>query len=66
MLVKDNHIRGEALLQILAPELQRILQKAPRTGAIEIKVWMKEHRLVGTVHRIIDQGQGKTPEETGA
>jgi hypothetical protein len=64
MLIKDNHIRGEALLQTLTPELQRILQKAPKTGTIEITVFMKGNRLIGTVHKISDQEQGKTPEET--
>jgi hypothetical protein len=63
MLVKDNHIRGEALLQILTPELQRILQRAPRTGTVEIAVFMKEHRVIGTVHKIIDQEQRKAPEK---
>jgi hypothetical protein len=66
MLAKDNHIRGEALLQTLTPELQRILQKAPKTGTVEIQVFMKGNRLIGTVRKIIDQEQGKAPEETGA
>jgi hypothetical protein len=66
MLIKDDRIRGEALLQTLAPELKRILQRAPKTGTVEIKVWMKENRLIGTVHKIIDQEQGETPEGTGA
>jgi hypothetical protein len=64
--MKDNHIRGEALLKTLTPELKRILQRAPKTGTVEIKVWMKENRLVGTVHKIINQEQGKVPEGTGA
>jgi hypothetical protein len=66
MLRKDNHIRGEALLETLTPELQRILQRAPKTGEIEIKIWTKGNRLIGTAHRIIDQEQGKAPEGTGA
>jgi hypothetical protein len=55
MLVKDNHIRGEALLETLAPELRRILQRAPKTGEIEIKIWMRENRLIGTANKITDQ-----------
>jgi hypothetical protein len=66
MPVKDNHIRGEALLQTLTPELQRILQKAPKTGEIEIKVWMKGNRLIGTAHKIIDKEAGGTPPPEGA
>jgi hypothetical protein len=66
MLTKDTSIRGEALLQALTPELQRILQRAPSTGTVEIAVFMKEYRPIGTFHKIIDQEQGKAPEETGA
>jgi ribulose 1,5-bisphosphate carboxylase large subunit-like protein len=62
MITKDRIIRGEALLQTLTPELQRILQRAPKTGIIEIMVWMKGNRLIGTAHKIIDQEQGKAPE----
>jgi hypothetical protein len=62
MLIKDNHIRGEALLQTLTPELTRIFQRAPKTGEIEIKVWMDGNRLIGTAHKIVDQEQGKAPE----
>jgi hypothetical protein len=29
-------------------------------------VWMKGNRLIGTVHKIIDEEQGKIPEGTGA
>jgi hypothetical protein len=65
MLIKDDYIRGEALLQTLAPELKRILQRAPKTGIVEIKVWMKENRLIGTVHKIINREQGEGPEGTG-
>jgi hypothetical protein len=64
MLIKDNHIRGESLLEALTPELQRILQRAPRTGEIQIKIWTKGHRLIGTAHKIVDQEQGKAPEGT--
>jgi hypothetical protein len=53
-------------LQTLTPELKRIFQKAPKTGIVEIKVWMKENRLIGTVHKTIDQEQGDPPEGTGA
>jgi hypothetical protein len=48
-----------------APELQRILQRAPKTGEVEIKIWMKGNRLVGTMHKISEQEQGKAPEGTG-
>jgi hypothetical protein len=65
MLIKDKHISGEVLLQTLAPELKRILQRAPKTGTVEITVFMKGNRLVGTVNKIIDKEQGKAPEENG-
>jgi hypothetical protein len=68
MFTKDNHIRGEALFNTLAPELQKILQRAPRTGTLEIKIMMKEHRIIGTAFKTSAQDQatgenaGKEPE----
>jgi hypothetical protein len=68
MFTKDNHIRGEALLEALSPELRKILQKAPKTGTLEIKVMMKGHRIIGTAFKTSTQEQaaedntGKEPE----
>jgi hypothetical protein len=60
MSENDNTIREETLLKTLTPEPKRILQRVPKTGVIELKIWMKENRLVGTAHKII--GQEHTPE----
>jgi hypothetical protein len=65
MLIKDNPIKGETLLQTLAPELQRILQRAPKTGTVEITVFMRRNRLIGTIHKISEQEQVNAPKETG-
>jgi hypothetical protein len=68
MFTKDNHIRGEAIFDALTPELQKILQRAPRTGTLEIKVMMKKHRIIGTAFKTSAQEQasgenaGKEPE----
>jgi hypothetical protein len=64
MFTKDNHIRGEALFNALAPELQKILQRAPRTGTLEIRVMMKGHRIIGTAYKTSAQEQA-TGENTG-
>ena len=53
MLKKDGTIRGEALLKKLGPELVKILNFMPRTGTAEIKITMKDHRIVGTAYRYI-------------
>jgi hypothetical protein len=70
MFTKDNHVRGEALLNTLAPELRKILQRAPRTGILEIKVMMKEHRIMGTTFKTSTQetgeNAGKEPERPEA
>jgi hypothetical protein len=41
-------------------------RKRPRPGSSKFKVRMKENRLIGTVHKIINQKQEETPEGIGA
>jgi hypothetical protein len=57
---KDETIRGEAILEKLAPELAKIFNSMPRTGAAEIKVIIKDHRIIGTAYKYSapDRGPG--------
>jgi hypothetical protein len=50
MLKRDGTIRGESILRFLTPELVKILNFMPRTGTAEIKITMKNHRIVGTAY----------------
>ena len=71
MLEKDGTIRGEALLETLTPELIKMLNAIPKTGTAEIKITMKNNRVIGTVYSYTDQTKprqtnGENPEEKPA